>query len=407
VLKDGGRGVTGGRRTKWMTASLVVAELAFTVVLLVGAGLMVRSLFTTYNVDVGIPVKDLMSMRVELSAERYSTPESRRAFFDQVEQRLAGAPGLDAVAVTTGVPPFDGGERQLEVDGQTPDAPTPWVSVVSVSPSFFATLKVSLLSGRNFEPVDAAPGIDNVVVNQRMVELYFSGVDPIGRRLRLKSRDAAFGPWQTIVGISPSIRHGSVTDFSQNAVVYLLLDRNPPSGAALLVRSTLRPSVIMSTVRGEVRAVDDDQPVLPIFTIEDQIAEASWPFRVFGALFAVFGVVALTLSAVGLYSVTAYAVSQRTSEIGLRMALGATWRQVATQVMLGGARHLAVGLTIGVAGALALSRLLRGLLLQIEPNDPVTFVTIPILLSAVALLACLLPARRAARVDPVIALRTE
>lgn len=407
VLKEGGRGAVGSRRARWMTGTLVVAELALTVVLLVGAGLMVRSFFNVYSIDIGVPSDGLMSMRVELSGEKYRTPETRGQFFKDVEQRLAGQPGFESVSVTTGVPPFDGGERLLEVEGQSPEARQRWVSTVTISQPFFATLQAPVRRGRLFQETDALPGIDNVIVNQQFADRMLPGVDPIGRRIRLNERNASPGPWQTIVGISPSVRHGSFQDFEPNAVVYSLSDRQPPRAAAFLIRSRLTASAVMNTVRREVQAIDPDQPLLAIQTVNQAIAEASWPLRVFGALFAVFGVIALMLSAVGLYGVMAYAVSQRTQEIGVRMALGASWRLIAGQVLMRGMRHLSVGLVIGVLGALALSRLLQRVLVQIEPADPVTFVAIATLLVVVAVLACLVPARRAARVDPVDALRAE
>ena len=407
VLKEGGRGAVGSRRAQWMTGSLVVAELALTVVLLVGAGLMVRSFYNVYSMDIGVPSEGLMSMRVELPEEKYGSPEARHRFFTQVEQRLAGSPGLDSVSVTTAVPPFDSGERLLEVEGQSPETASRWVSTVTISRTFFATLQAPLLRGRGFQETDAAPNVDNVIVSQGFAERVFARADPIGQRIRLKERNGEPGAWQTIVGVSSFLRHGSFQDFGSNPVVYSLFDRQPPRVAAFLIRSALPPSGVMNTVRREVQATDPDQPVLAIQTVADAITEATWPLGVFGALFAVFGVIALTLSAVGLYGVMAYAVSQRTQEIGVRMALGASWRQVSGQVLMRGMRHLALGLTIGALGALALSRVLQRVVVQIEPADPLTFAAIAALLIAVAVLACLVPARRAARVDPVDALRAE
>jgi predicted permease len=407
VLKEGGRGAVGSRRAQWMTGGLVVAELALTVVLLVGAGLMVRSFLSVYSMDIGVPSEGLMSMRVELPEEQYATPEARQRFFTQVVDRLAASPGLDSVSLSTGVPPFDGAERLMEVEGHSPDIQPRSVSTVTVGQRFFATLRAPILRGRGFQDSDGLPAVDNVVVNQQLVERLLPGQDPIGKRIRLMERNAPPGEWQTIVGVSPSIRHGSFQDFGLNPVVYVSSDRQPPREAAFLIRSGLPPSVVMNTVRREVQAIDPDQPVLPIQTVSQAIAEASWPLRVFGALFAVFGVIALTLSAVGLYGVMAYAVSQRTQEIGVRMALGASWRQVAGQVLMRGLRHLALGLAIGVLGALALSRVLHRVIVQIEPVDPLTFGAIVMVLTSVAVLACLVPARRAARVDPMHALRAE
>jgi putative ABC transport system permease protein len=407
VLKDGGRGAVGSHRTRWMAGSLIVAELALTVVLLIGAGLMVRSFFNVYSIDIGVPSEGLMSMRVELPETKYPSRDARRQFFTQVEQRLSANPGFESVSVSTGVPPFDGGERLLEVDGQPPETGSRWVSTVTISRPFFATLRAPMLRGRGFQDIDGLPSHQNVIVNPQFADRMLPGEDPIGKRIRLKERNGSPGDWQTIIGVSMSIRHGSFQDFEPNSVVYSLSDREPPRSAALVIRSGLPPAVVMNTVRREVQAVDPDQPVLALQTVEQAITQASWPLRVFGALFAVFGIIALTLSAVGLYGVMAYAVSQQTQEIGVRMALGASWRQVAAEILLRGLRHLSIGLSIGVLGALALSRVLQNVLVLIEPADPGTFGAIALLLTVVAALACLIPARRAARVDPLTALRAE
>jgi putative ABC transport system permease protein len=407
VLKEGGRGAVGSRRTRWMTGTLVVVELALTVVLLVGAAHMARSFFNVYSIDIGVPTDGLMSMRIELPAFRYSTPDARLQFFTRVETQLASSPGFEAVAVSTGVPPFDGGERLVEVEGQVNQTADRFVSTVTISQSFFATLNGPIASGRAFQRIDALPERHNVIVNQRFAEVVLAAENPIGRRIRLKDRNREPGPWQTVVGISSTIRHGSFQDFEPNAVVYSLLDREPPRAAAVIVRSHLPPSAVMKTVRATVQSVDPDQPVRPGQTIEEAIAEASWPLRVFGALFAVFGVIALALSAVGLYGVMATAVSEQTSEIGVRMALGATWGSIASHVLGRGLKHLAVGLSLGIAGAIALSLVLQNILVRVNAGDPVTFAVIALLLTVVAALACLIPARRAARVDPVTALRAE
>jgi putative ABC transport system permease protein len=417
VLKEGGRGTAGGRRARWLTGTMVVLELALTLVLLVGAGLMVRSFLKLYTIDLGIRPDHLMSMRMQLPDTKYPTADARRAFYERLAPRLASLAGAEAVAFTTSVPPFGSGRRGLEIEGRPPLKPeeqAPRVGAVTISPAFFETVGVQLRRGRGFGDRDGAPGAETVVVNDALAAQFFKGEDPIGRRIRFAQDQPRPGQpaqpppvWRTIVGISPSIRHSSQQEAEPPAVVYVPLRQDPPSGIALLVRSRLEPGSVMNAVRSEVQAVDQDQPVFTVQTMDQMLAQAMWPYKVFGTLFAIFAGIALLMSAVGLYSVMAYSVTQRTAEIGLRMALGAEGRQVSWLILRRGLVQLAIGLTIGLAGAYGFSRVLRTILVQITPTDPVTFVAITAMLTVVAIAACVLPARRATRVDPLIALRAE
>jgi predicted permease len=414
VLKEGGRGNAGGRRARWMSGTMVVVELALTVVLLVGAGLMIRSFVKMYTMDIGIRTDHLMQMRMQLPDSKYPTPDVRRAFYDRLEQKLASIPGIDAAALTTSVPPFGSGPRTFEIEGKPPLKPgeePPQVAVVTISPGFFDVVAVTIRRGRAFTPTDGAAGSETIVINERMAAQFFPGEDPMGRRIKLTQRDPPPDTpppaWRTIVGISPSIRHNSPQESVVNSVVYVPYRQDPPGFASLLVRSQLPPGSVMSAVRREVQALDQDQPVFTIETLDQALAQARWPFRVFGSLFAIFAFIALVLSAVGLYAVMAYSVTQRTQEIGVRMALGADARQVSWLILRRGLSQVAIGLVLGLAGAFGLSKVLRAILVQITPSDPVTFVAISVLLTAVAIAACLIPARRATRVDPLTALRAD
>jgi putative ABC transport system permease protein len=414
VLKEGGRGTSGGRRARWLSSTMVVVELALTIVLLVGAGLMIRSFLKLYTIDIGIDPRNLMSMQIRLDS-KYKTPELRRAFYDRLVPRLAAIPGVEAVAVTTSVPPFGGGRRGFEIEGRPArkagDEPSQ-VASVTVSPAFFATAGVQIRRGRGFSETDGLAGAENVVINALLATQFFPGEDPIGRRLRFVSREAppAGQPppiWWTVVGVSPSIRHTSPQDPAPTAVVYLPHRQDPPIGASLMVRSHLEPGAVMSEVRRAVQALDQDQPVFTMQTMSQILARQQWPFRVFGSLFAIFAVIALTLSAVGLYAVMAYSVTQRTQEIGVRLALGAGGGQVLWLILRRGLIQVAIGMTIGLGGAFFMSKALASVLVQVTPRDPATFAGISILLVLVAIAACVIPARRASRVDPLVALRTE
>ena len=417
VLKEGGRGTTGNRRARWLSGTMVVTELALTVVLLAGAGLMVRSFMNLERLDAGFSIEHLLTMRLQLPEAKYGNADERRAFYEQLEPRLAAIAGVDAVAVTTTVPPLRAGERVFEIDGRPPaQAPAQnnaelEVAAVTISPRFFEVVGVNLLRGRGFGDADGAAGSETVIINERMALQYFPGEDPLGRRIRFVPRqptpDQPAPPWRTIVGISPSLRHSETRQVDLNAVVYIPQRQEPPAGAALLVRSRLPSGALVDPLRRAVQSIDADQPVFLIQTLDRMLDQDRWPFRVFGVMFAVFAIIALVLSSVGLYAVMAYSVTQRTSEIGLRMALGAQARQVEWMILRLGLIQLAVGLSLGLAGAMLVGSVMDSMLVGITPGDPMTFATITTLLTIVSLAACLVPARRATQVDPLTALRAE
>ncbi|MBA2304039.1 MAG: ABC transporter permease [Acidobacteria bacterium] len=413
LLKEGGRGNTGSRRARWLSGTMVVVELALTLVLLVGAGLMVRSFMKLYTADLGIPTEHLMTMRIALPSTKYPTAEQRMAFYDRLSPKLGAIAGTEAASITTGVPGFGGGRRRMELEGRT--VPSKWedrpeVVATVVSPGFFRTTAINVLRGRGFTETDGTPGSEVLVVDQQFVARHFAGEDPLGRRVKFPAREPVTGQpapvWRTIVGITRTVEDLPEPGATQAAgSVYVPYRQEPPSGAALLVRSRLDPTAVMNAVRREVQSVDPDQPVFTVQTVDQMLAQATWPYRIFGSLFAIFALIALVLSAVGLYAVMAYSVTQRTPEIGVRMALGASRRQVSWLVMQRGLTQIGTGLAIGLAGAYGLSQVLAELLAGITPTDPLTFASITALLSAVAAAACLIPARRASRVDPLVALR--
>jgi putative ABC transport system permease protein len=421
VLKEGGRGTSGSRRAQWISSVMVVVEIALTIVLLVGAGLMARSFLSLYSQDIGIRTDYLMTMRLGLPGNKYKTPESRREFFDRLGPRLEAVPGAESVAMATNVPPQGGGRRDLEIDGRPLASGTqrPAVTTVTIGPTFFETVGVQLQRGRAFSPSDGAPGSETVIINQRFASEFLPGEDPIGRRIRFPPRETKPGTpqpagsdprtadWRTIIGISPTIRHSSPQDAEPPSVVYIPLRQESPGFAFLLIRSRLEPGMMMNAVRREVQAIDQDQPVFTVQTMDQLLAQQQWPFRVFGTVFAIFAIIALVLAAVGLYAVMAYSVTQRTQEIGVRMALGAVGRHVSWLILRRGLIQLVIGLTLGLSGAWFASRALRPLLVRVTPNDPATFVGITLLLTIVALAACLIPARRATRLDPLVALRRD
>jgi putative ABC transport system permease protein len=412
VLKDGGRGSVGNRRSQRFASGLVVTQLSLALVLLCGAGLMIRSFSVLAAVETGVEMEGLMRMRLQLPPAKYPNADARRGFFDRLQPRLASLPGVAGAAITTGVPPLAGESRRLQADPR-PDADPMFVSTVTVSPEYFGVLSVPVARGRDFTRDDGAPGAETAIVNQALASRFFPGADPVGRRIRFVRReddDDSQAPdpgWRTIVGVSGPILQGPSADAFRAEVVYLPFRQETPRTASLLIRSALPPQTVMAVVRREVQAVDQDQPVFTIQTVTELLAEERSIYRIFAVLFGVLGVIALALSSVGLYGVMAYAVTHRTQEIGVRMAIGAESRQVSWMFLKAGLAQLAVSLALGVPAALALARLARFRLVEIEPTDPVTLVAVTALLAAVALAASLIPARRAARVTPVEVLRTE
>jgi predicted permease len=410
VLKEGGRGSVGSRRVRRFGGAMVVVEVALTVVLLAGAGLMIHSFVTLYRVDPGIDIDNLTTMRLELPASKYPTADARRAFFDHLEPLIGAVPGVQAVTVTTGVPPLDGGERLLEIEARENTRPV-FVGTVTISPTFFDVVGVPLVRGRGFQNLDGAPGAETVIVNDRLANQFFAGENPIGRRLRFTRRNQApdqpVDVWRTVIGISPSIRHGSPQDAYLNAVVYLPYRQEAPASASLLIRSALAPAAAMDAVRREVRAIDADQPIYSIQTVAQVMAEQRWWYRTWGGVLTIFAVIALILSSMGIYAVMAYTVEQRTQEIGVRLAVGAQRWQVSWLVLERGLAQLAIGVPLGLLGAFVLTKALARAFGALSPDGPGTFVVVALVLLCVTVAACLVPARRATRVDPTLALRAE
>jgi predicted permease len=417
VMKEGGggRGGTGGPRARRWTSALIVVEIALTLVLLAGAGFMMRSFLALYRMDLGIDSSRLLTMRLSLPLGRYPKPEPRTLLFQRLAERLRGVSAIQASAVTSNLPMLGGFLRQLTVEGR-PDRPgerPPDVTVVSVGAAYFDTLGMKMVRGRTLNDSDGTPGHEAVLVNQRFVAMHFPGEDPVGQRIRLvdatpaRVYDATPPLSATIVGVVPTVRQRNFQEPDPDPVAYVPYRTDPQRFVFLVVRGQGDPAALTSLVREQMRAIEPDLPLFGILTLDQMLAQMRFSFRVFGSMFAIFAVIALLLSAVGLYAVTAYGVSQRTAEIGVRMALGAQSSQVLWLMMRQALWQLAVGLPIGVAGAFAVGRLLQSVLAQTNGHDPLTVAGIAALMVVVSIAACFWPARRATRLDPVAALRNE
>jgi putative ABC transport system permease protein len=410
LMKEGGRGQAGGARTRWLTSGLVIVELALTLALLTGAGLMARSFLKLYSLDMGFESNHLLTMRAQLIDSKYPKPEHRQIFFDTLIAKLQATPGVSKAAIASSLPLGGANDLKFEIEGRPVDsANARRLSVVDVGPGYFDVLGVALQRGRAFTENDGAPGSEVVMINQRAAAQYLPGEDPLGRRIRLMTGDKEDqpGPWFTVVGVSQTIRQGAIQDLEPAAVMYRPYRVNSSSNMAIVMRTTPDPATLVSAAREAVKSIDVEQPVYEVQTLNAVTAEARWPYRVFGSMFVIFGIIALVLSAVGIYAITAYTVTQRTQEIGVRMALGARSQQISWLILRGGLVQLGVGLALGLLGAFGVTRVLKSLVAQIPATDPVTLVSISLLLIAVTLAACVIPSQRATRLDPLAALRVE
>ena len=413
TLKEGARGTAGNRRAGRLGGVMVVAELALTIVLLCGAGLMLRSFMALYAVPAGFDINGLSRMQMQLPPSNYPDADARRRFFDQLLPKVEAIPGVERAAITTAVPPLDHEEWRVIIGGSrdVEDDRRPFVSTVSVSPRYFETLGVGVTRGRGIEIADGTPGSANVVINQLMADRFFPGersdrpTTPFRASCRRARRPAAAVADDRRRRPDISARqlqrcvseHGGVSAVSEP----------PDRTSSLMIRSALPPASVMAAVRSIVQSIDADQPVFSIETVEQVFANERSIYRIFATLFAVLASIGLVLSAVGVYGVIAYAVTQRTQEIGVRVAIGAGRWDVAWLFLRRGLVQIAIALAIGLPAAVALGAVAQLRLVEIEPTDPVTMLGITVVMAAVALIACVVPARKAAKVDPLTALRAD
>jgi predicted permease len=347
-------------------------------------------------------------MRIELPPQRYDSAERRMSFYRQLDEDLATMPGMLA-AIATPAPRMGGPERTVAIEGRdvAGNRRLPRVTTVATGVRYFDTLGIVPRRGRTFTSLDGGRPV--VIVNERFAAMHFPGASALGQRIEIGPDGPDIGStgWLTIVGVVPNVRQNEEEVTAFDPVAYLPHTAGPLPNAMILVRSTLDVSVVADSVRRTIRRLDNDLPVFDIARLDDALARERWPLRIFGSMFGAFAVSALALAALGLYAVTAYAVSQRTREIGVRVALGARRRHLWWLVNRRVAFHLSIGLALGLAGAFGLGQILQAILAGVDGRDPATLTAVPVLLVAVAFLACLIPARRAMRLNPVDALRAE
>jgi putative ABC transport system permease protein len=410
TLKDGGR---GGDRAAHGRAGrlLVIAEVALSLVLLVGAGLLIHSFARVQNVAPGFDSRDVLTMRLALPESRYSTFQKGEALFDELFAALRSRPDIRAVAAANALPfSGSGGSRTFHIEGREPKRPEdqPEEQLRIVTDGYFSTMKIPVVNGREFSDRDTLRGRRVALVNLALARKLWPGEDPIGKRVAF-SRDEP--QWYEIVGIVGNVKHRGL-DAADRPELYVSY-RQPLFASwtvrpmYLAVRTAGDPLPAAAAVRRELARVDRDQPVSDVRTMDERIGRSLAGRRFNMILLGVFAALALTLAAIGIYGVVAYSVTERTHEIGVRLALGAQRRDVMAMIVAQGMVMTAIGTAVGVVVALLLTRVMASLLFGVSAVDPVTFAAIPVLLGAVAFAACFVPARRATRVDPLVALRTE
>jgi predicted permease len=411
-LKDSGKGVIGGFRRGKLRSALVVAEVALSLVLLVGAGLLMRNFVKLQKIDLGLNPDNILVARIPLPREQYKTAEAKQRFFEALLPRLHALPGVVAATETSTLPPYGGIGTEIDITGKTHTER--WDAIFQLcSEGYFPTLRLRLLRGRTLSAAEVSNARKVAVVNQTLVNRYFGQEDPLGRLIRLKQLErlqdggAVENPVFEIIGVISDVKNRGIIDPPQPEI-FVPYTITGAFERGILVRTERDPAALLNAVRREIWAVDRNVALTLTGTLNDYLKQFSYAEPRFSlVLLAVFSAVGLILVAVGVYSVIAYTVSRQTREIGIRMALGASRADVLRMVALMGLRLIAVGSIIGLLASFGVTRVIASQLSGISPHDPLTLLTVVAVMAFVGVAACFFPAQRAARVDPMVALRVE
>ena len=405
-LKDGGRGSTDGLRRNRVRGLLVVSEIALSLMLLIGAGLLIKSFQRLRDINPGFNPERVLTMSLSLPEAKYEEPERQGLFFQELDKRVAQLPGVEVVGLVDPLPlSGDNKTTTFTIDGQPPAAPADRLSanVRTVNSEYLSAMGIPLIKGRGFTERDAKDAPQVMLVNETLARRFFPGEDPVGKR-------ATVYPFKTpceIVGVVGDVKHRGL-DVESGPEFYISYLQAPQPSMYLVARTSLaEPSALASSIQSAVQQIDKDQPIADVKTMSQLLNEATAARRFNMLLLGVFALLALVLASVGIFGVMSYMVTQRTHEIGIRMALGARVSDVVRLIVGRGMTLVLIGVSVGLVGAFVVTRVMKGLLYGVSATDPLTFVGVSLVLSIVALVACLIPARRAARVDPMIALRNE
>lgn len=408
-LKESGRGASGGRRQNRLRNLLIVSEVALSVVLLVGAGLLFRSFLQLQAVNTGFTSEQVLTLRLSPAGSNYRRDADYISFYSQAMQRISAIPGVDSVGAINTLPLDKGPTAGFRIEGRPPLTVDKWpgANYRCVSADYFQAMNIPMAQGRAFTERDTETAPLVMIINQALAKRDFSGENPIGKRINLGNNDPQGQPvWWEIVGVVADVRSLELREEARPEF-YLSALQDTFSNMFMVVRTSVEPAGVVASVRRAAAEVDKSAAVSDVKTMEHIVNEAVTQPRFNLALLGLFSGIALLLSAAGIYGVTAYSVTQRTHEFGIRMALGAQVGDVLKMIIRQGMLLISVGIAIGLLTSFALTRLLSTLLFGVSATDPLTFVAISVLLTVVALLACYIPARRATKVDPLVALRYE
>ncbi|MEP6706890.1 MAG: ABC transporter permease [Pyrinomonadaceae bacterium] len=405
ALKEGSRGSMGSVAGKRTRSVLVTVEVALSLVLLVGAGLMIKSFLRLQQMNLGFNPDHVLAVDLSLSSSRYPEDRQQVAFFQEALERLRSLPGVQSAGATTGLPltlNLSGSDFRIEGHPEPQAGKEMIINTRSVSPGYFGALGIRLIKGRDFSDRDKSDAPAAAIINDDLARSYFPGEDPIGKRITFDDG----GAWMSIVGIIADVKQLGLDSSAKPEVYFPYLQVASPS-MSVVVRTASNPLSLAAPVKSQIQAIDKDLPIDDAKTMQQLLAESISGRRFNMMLLTVFAVVALVLAIVGIYGVMSYTVTQRTHEIGIRVAVGAQPRDVFRMVIGQGMMLAMIGVALGLVGAFGLTRLMTSMLFGVEPTDPATFVSIAGLLTGVALLACYIPGRRATKIDPLVALRYE
>jgi putative ABC transport system permease protein len=409
LMKDGARGSSSYGMAR-LRGALIVAEMAVALMLLVGAGLLAQTFVRLQRVDLGFDVHNVLTATVELPEAQYARPEQKITFYQRLQERVRALPGVTQASAILPLP-ISGGDAyfDFQIDGRAaPVGEKLYADVRLVNLDYFSTMRIPLLAGRDFTAQDRLNSPPVAIINHSFAKTYFLNEDPIGKRLELAFGDEKEARKFQIVGIVRNVKHRTELGNEYSPELYMPYAQAPYLGSmSLVARTQGEPSSLAKAIQNEVSALDREIALSDVKTMEQYLGAAVAQPRFSALLFSLFALLALSLAAVGLYGVMAYTVSQRTREVGIRMALGAQTAGVLRLMIAQGMKLMLLGVSVGLAGAFALTRLMKTLLFGVSETDPLTFAVVALLLLLIALVACYLPARRAARIDPLVALRHE
>jgi len=423
TLKESGRSMSG---RQWLRSSLVVVEVATTLVLLIGAGLLIRSFYLLQKVNPGFSHEQLTSFSISLPQKKYANEEARTGFYSHLLENVRALPGVESVAAASGLPLGNNGwQTSFVIDGRPipPREQTPLMEACLVTPDYFRAMNIPVLRGRIFMDSDnrshlagrdlsklnelekSIAGLNKIVIDEEFAKRHWPGEEAVGKRVRLGTAPDA--PVLEVIGVVGRVKMESLNQNSDRVQGYFAFNQTPQGSMTVVIKGASDPNQLISSVRGAVKAIDPDQPIYSPRTMDEIRAESVAPERLNLTLLSLFAGIALVLAIVGIYGVMSYSVTQRTHEIGIRMAIGARPLDVFKMILGHGMKLALIGVGLGLVGAFLLTRLMATMLFGVEPTDATTFAGISILLISVALLACYLPGRRATKVEPTISLRYE